>query len=183
MAGECGADCGVPNSCRRDVPGWLVALDNVPTIALFALGTVVVWLLSVPGAIAYLAYCAVTIPAFWALICPYCHHHGTRACPCGYGMLSSRVFTSRRRLAEDKNKKAFASVFRARISIMFPCWLIPLVAGIWLLLSHFTPLGAVLLAAFCVDGFLLIPAISFFVGCSRCEIKTDCPWMMLKGKK
>jgi hypothetical protein len=26
-------------------------------------------------------------------------------------------------------------------------------------------------------GFILIPAISKFVGCKSCEIKADCPWM------
>jgi hypothetical protein len=35
----------------------------------------------------------------------------------------------------------------------------------------------VLFIAFVIVGFVLIPAISRFVGCKGCEIKDQCPWM------
>jgi hypothetical protein len=171
-----GTDCGIPNLCRRTVPGWLVALDNIPTICLFALGGLIIWFFKWYFAVIFLAYCALSIVMFWGLICPYCHHFKTRACPCGYGIVASKFFRSR--LA--KGKTGFRRVFRRNIAIMFPCWVAPLVAGLYLLWTAYTPLTLAFFVAFCIDGFALIPAISVLVGCKDCEIKDDCPWMTRK---
>ena len=162
------ANCGIPNVCARKVPGWLVAVDNGPTILLFALGAVILWPLWWLFSVLFLAYCAASIVLFWAVICPYCHHFGTDACPCGYGAVAPRFF--KRKSAGD-----FGKTFRRNIAIMFPVWMIPPIGGIYLLLTSFSWPMAAILAAFCVDGFAVIPAISIFVGCRGCEIK-DCPW-------
>jgi hypothetical protein len=162
------AHCGIPNVCAREVPDWLVALDNGPTILLFVLGAAIMWLIWWPLAILFLAYCAASIVLFWAVICPYCHHFGTKACPCGYGVVARRFF-------KRKSSGDFRRVFRRNIAIMFPVWIVPLVGGIYLLWTGFSWLNAGLFIAFCVDGFAIIPAISIFVGCKGCEIK-DCPW-------
>jgi hypothetical protein len=58
---------------------------------------------------------------------------------------------------------------------MFPVWLAPLIGGIYLMWAAFSWMALALLAAFCIDGFAVIPAISRFVGCRGCEIE-DCPW-------
>ena len=70
----------------------------------------------------------------------------------------------------------FAKVFRKNIAIMFPCWIVPTIAGIYLLWTHLTILVAGVFLAFCIVGFALIPTISRFVGCAGCEIKDQCPW-------
>jgi hypothetical protein len=163
-----GANCGIPNVCARKVPGWLVAVDNGPTILLFVLGAVILWPLGWLFSVLFLAYCGASIVLFWAVICPYCHHFGTNACPCGYGTVAPRFF--KRKRGVDFGRK-----FRQNIAIMFPVWMIPLIGGIYLLLASFSWPAVALLAAFCVDGFAVIPAISIFVGCKGCEIK-DCPW-------
>ena len=163
-----GEDCGVPDRCAREVPAWLVALDNGPTLLLFALGAAILWLLWWPLSLLFAAYCAASIVLFWAIICPYCHHFGTGACPCGYGKVAPRFF--KRRPGTD-----FRGVFRRNIAIMFPVWLAPLAGGIYVLWTAFSWPAAILLVAFCVDGFAVIPAISIFVGCKGCEIE-DCPW-------
>ena len=164
------ADHGIPVDCGRTVPGWTVALDNVPTIVMFGLGGAILLPLGWPLSVAFLAYCGVSIVLFWGLICPFCHHYATKACPCGYGVLAARFF-------EKHEGPDFRQVFRQRIGIMFPAWIVPFVAGVYLLWSDFTMEVAVLLASFCVVGFFLIPAISKFVGCRGCEIKDQCPWM------
>ena len=162
------ANCGIPNICERKVPGWLVALDNGPTILLFILGAMMLWLLWWPLAVLFLAYCTASIVLFWAVICPYCHHFGTHACPCGYGAVAPMFF--KRQVGGD-----FRKVFRRNIAIMFPVWIVPLLGGIYILLTTFSWLAAGLLVGFCIDGFAVIPAISIFVGCKGCEIG-DCPW-------
>ena len=85
-------DHGVPVECQRDVPGWMVFIDNAPTAVLFLLGGGILWMLWWPLSIAYLEYCCISIILFWGLICPHCHHFGTRACPCGYGVAAPKLF-------------------------------------------------------------------------------------------
>lgn len=168
-----GEDCGIPDSCTRKVPGWLVALDNGPTVLLFVLGAAILWLLWWPLAVLFAAYCAASIVLFWAIICPHCHHFETEACPCGYGKVAPRFFA--RKTGGD-----FRGVFRRNIAIMFPVWLAPLVGGIYLIWAAFSWNPLILLLAFCIDGFAIIPAISIFVGCKGCEIR-DCPWRPASG--
>jgi len=175
LAEEKGSDCGIPNICRRDVPAWLVAVDNLPTIIMFILGAAVIWLLWWLFAVIYIAYCAISIVLFWAFICPYCHHFNTKACPCGYGAIAPRFFKSKKDKCRD-----FRKIFRFNIAIMFPCWLVPTIAGIYILATAYSLPALALLACFCVVGFALIPLISIFVGCKNCDVKKDCPWMMKK---
>jgi len=163
-------ECGIHVACERVVAWWVILLDNVPTAAMFVLGTILMWHLGwLPGA-AYLAYCGLAIVAFWGRICPWCHHFNTRACPCGYGVVAPLLFRSRQ-------GREFRSVFRANIGIMFPCFFVPPVAGAWLLWQGAPRSTAILLAAFCVIAFAAIPLIARWVGCRGCDLKDECPWM------
>jgi hypothetical protein len=162
--------CGIHVDCVRIVPLRIVLLDNIPTAAMFVLGTILMWRLGGLFGTAYLAYCILAIVGFWGRICPWCHHFGNRACPCGYGVIAARFF-------KPKMGREFRSVFRANIVIMFPCFFIPPIAGALLLWNGCTRSTAAILAAFCIIAFAVIPMISKFVGCKGCEIKSQCPWM------
>ena len=163
-------ECGIPVDCARTVPSWLVTLDNVPTVVMFVLGAALLWLIWWPLAVAFLIYCGLSIVMFWGLICPHCHHFDTKACPCGYGAVAPKLF--KRREGSD-----FRAVFRQRIGIMFPAWIVPFVAGVYQLWNDPSLYVFGLFLAFCIVGFALIPAISKYVGCRGCEIKDQCPWM------
>jgi hypothetical protein len=164
------ADCGIPAVCERIVPAWLVILDNAPTLVMFFLGSALIWKIHPVFSVLFLIYCGLSIVLFWRLICPWCHHYGSSACPCGYGKISSQFF-------KRKTGREFKRVFRKNIGILFPCWMVPLGTGLCLLWTKFTwPLFSLFLA-FCIVGFVLIPAISKLVGCRSCEIKAECPWM------
>ena len=167
-------DCGIPNKCSRVVPRWLVALDNGPTITMFFLGAAMLWLIWWPLSILFLAYAFGSIVLFWAIICPYCNHFDTRACPCGYGVMAPRLFKAK--------KGDFQAIFKRNLSIMYPNWAIPFIAGVYLLWKDYSMLAVILFAAFCAIGFAFIPAVSFLVGCNECEIKDECPWMGGKAK-
>ena len=67
----------------KEIPLWLVLLDNIPTFLLILLGFIIINQVSLTGALAYGTYALFSIVWFWAKICPYCHHYDTRACPCG----------------------------------------------------------------------------------------------------
>ena len=163
-------ECGIHPKCTRVVPSWVVLADNFPTLTMFVLGTILICLVWWPFAVAYALYCGLSIVLFWGLICPYCHHYDTRACPCGYGVLAPKVF-------KPKEGRDFRAVFTQNIAIMFPTFFLPPVAGAVLLYFDFTYMVLGLLIAFAVVAFAIIPLISKFVGCKGCEIKDQCPWM------
>jgi hypothetical protein len=158
------------NCNKRKIPLWLVLIDNIPTLILFALGIVIIYQLSVIGAIFFGIYTLFSIVWFWAKICPYCYHYNTLACPCGYGIISSRLF-------RKEDEKSFKKAFRNNIWIVFPNWFIPLAIAIYLLIIRYSAGILILMITFCLVGFVIIPAVSKLVGCKNCELKDDCPWM------
>jgi hypothetical protein len=164
------ANCGIHNSCGRIVSSWLVFLDNLPTAIMFLLGAVLAGFVWLPLAIFMMLYNLSSVVMFWRLICRHCGYFGTRACPCGYGVIAARYF-------DRKEGSDFRRVFRKNIAIMYPCWFIPLGAGIYLLCARFSKGILAVFLAFIVVGFVLIPMISRFVGCKGCDLKQQCPWM------
>jgi hypothetical protein len=163
-------DCGVHRDCERVVPAWIVFVDNAPTAVMFALGTFLMWQFGWILGAGYLVYCFLAIVAFWGRICPWCHHFGTHACPCGYGVVAPLLFKAR-------TGRDFRQVFRTNIVIMFPCFFIPPIAGAVLVWTGTTRWIVAVLVAFCLVAFAVIPAISRLVGCKGCEIRDECPWM------
>ena len=159
--------------CHAEIiPLWLVLLDNIPTIFLVILGFLIINTLSTIAAVAFAVYAIFSIVYFWARICPYCHHYGTNACPCGYGIISSKLFSR-------KDSNSFQKVFRRNLPIVFPNWFVPFFIGIYLLITEFTIKVFAMIIIFSIIGFIVIPLISKLVGCKNCEIKEDCPWMTL----
>jgi hypothetical protein len=166
-------DLSTPCHSRR-IPQWLVLLDNIPTIFLFILGFLIINLLSIFIAVIFAVYAFISVVWFWARICPHCHHFGTYACPCGYGIISSKLFTR-------KDFNSFQKVFKRNILIVFPNWFVPLGIAIYLLITDYNVKVLILTIIFSLVGFIIIPAISKLVGCKNCEIKEDCPWMTINN--
>jgi hypothetical protein len=160
----------------KEIPLWLVLLDNVPTLVLFVLGAILIGQISVAAAIAFFGYALFSVVYFWARICPFCHHYNTLACPCGYGIISGKLFKRR-------TDKSFKKVFKNNLGIVFPNWFIPLAVAVYLLITRYSTWVLILTIAFCLIGFVLIPLISKLVGCKNCEIKDDCPWMKGNSNK
>lgn len=154
----------------RKIPLWLVLLDNIPTLLLFLLGFLIIYRVSLAGAIVFAAYALFSIVWFWAKICPYCHHYDTLACPCGYGIISAKIF-------KKKENRSFRKVFRKNIVIQYPNWFVPFAIAVYLLITDYTSGILLLTISFSLIGFVIIPVISKLVGCKNCEIKEDCPWM------
>jgi hypothetical protein len=164
-----------PPCHSKKIPLWLVLLDNIPTLLLFLLGFLIINQASLTGAVAFGIYALFSVVWFWAKICPYCHHYDTLACPCGYGAISARIF-------KRKDSKSFRKVFRKNIGIQFPNWFVPLAVALYLISTAYSKTILYLTISFIIVGFIVIPAISKFVGCRNCEIKEDCPWMASNKK-
>ena len=159
----------------RKIPLWLVLLDNIPTLLLFLLGFLIIYQVSFTGAIAFGIYAVLSVVWFWAKICPYCHHYDTLSCPCGYGVISAKIF-------KRKDSTLFKKKFRRNIGVQFPNWFIPFAIAIYLLITKYSVEILILTISFSLIGFAIIPVISKQVGCKNCEIKKDCPWMTSSKK-
>jgi hypothetical protein len=158
------------NSCTRSIPLRLVLLDNIPTLAMYGLGTWIMVHFSGLSALLYAIYAVSGIIWFWGRICPYCHHFGTKACPCGYGVLSAMIF-------KPKQGKSFRRIFRRNIIYLFPGWFVPPAVSVYLLIREYSLSLIIITLAFSMVAFILIPVISKMVGCKDCEIRDECPWM------
>ncbi|MCG8572577.1 MAG: hypothetical protein MJB14_20785 [Spirochaetes bacterium] len=161
--------------CQRVVPFWLLLLDNLPTVSMFFLGTAILIRVTLWLGIGYLFYAGFAIAWFWAHICPHCHHFATFGCPCGYGHISSLFF-------KKKNGTNFRRIFRKNIVVLFPCWFIPPVVTIYVLLQQFDRALFVLMILFSITAFLLVPYVSKFVGCKNCASRSNCPWINKEKK-
>lgn len=160
----------------RKIPLWLVLLDNIPTLLLFLLGFLIIYQVSLTGAIVFGTYALFSVVWFWAKICPYCHHFNTLSCPCGYGAISPKLF-------KKGTGESFKKVFRRNIGIQFPNWFVPLAVAIYLISTDYTKEILVLTISFVLIGFVIIPVVSKLVGCKNCDIKEDCPWMTINKKE
>jgi hypothetical protein len=144
--------------------------DNVPYLLMGLLGAAILavawgW----QAATGYFAYCVAGTVWIIFFVCPHCQYYATRSCPCGYGQIAARWVAR-------KSENQFARQFRRHIPVIVPLWIIPVVAAV----MSYNRLILVLLAAFMVDAFVVLPLMSRLYGCGHCPQKADCPWMLNK---
>ncbi|HPC59797.1 MAG TPA: hypothetical protein PKX23_04000 [Verrucomicrobiota bacterium] len=163
-------DCPLPPISRSQE-----ILDNAPYLLMLLLGAAL-WL-GLPvqpwawlAAVAYFAYGIAG--AFWIMIfvCPYCHFHGTRLCPCGYGQLAAR-------LQPRRDGTRFREQFRRHLPVIVPLWFLPLIPAALTLVRQFSWWTLTLAAAFVLNAFVVLPLVSRYYGCASCPQKETCPWM------
>jgi len=143
--------------CRplREYSRGQESVHNRPYVAMIVLGAatfLVGFEKSVWGwivASAYLMYGM--IGTLWIIIFlyPYCQHYNTAACPCGYGRIAAR-------LRKKNNSDRFKEKFKKHISVIVPLWLIPILAGIALMIRSFSWPLFVLLIVFALDAFIVL---------------------------
>jgi len=153
-----------------------VFIDNIPYLVMIMLGaaifwtgfTNIMWKWTTAGLYAVCGGGG----AIWIIyfICPYCRFYDTQLCPCGYGQLAAKL---RPRKAPDQ----FARQFKKHIPVIVPLWFAPLIAGGIALIDNFSWGPVILLAAFVINSFIVLPLVSRRFGCSSCPQKQTCPWM------
>jgi len=152
-------------------------IDNLPYLGMMLLGSAIfpAGLRGSPWgwALAGLYFAYGVAGAFWIMLflCPYCHFYDTRLCPCGYGRIAAK-------LRPRKDTSLFARQFRRHIPVIVPLWIIPVVvAGGVLAIGRFGWVLLVLLIAFIVVSFVVLPLVSTRYGCASCPQRDMCPWM------
>jgi hypothetical protein len=160
--------------------GTQALLHNLPYILMTALGAAVL-LRSFRGSVwapvtafAYVLYGLIGALWIMAFVCPFCRFWGTDACPCGYGTIAAWI---RHRQPGDR----FAEKFKKHIPVIVPLWFLPLVAAGPVLVRGFAWGLAILVVAFVLDAFVILPRFSTQHGCRDCPQRQTCPWMKGKG--
>lgn len=165
------SDCPVPGVTQTHA-----LIDNLPYLAMLVLGAALFRFASGGepwGWLAAAGYCAYGVAgALWIMlfVCPYCHFYGTRLCPCGYGQLAVG-------LRAKRDGERFRAQFRKHIPVIVPLWFIPLIPGGIALARNFSRPPLVLLVAFAIDAFAVLPLVSRAYGCAKCPQQETCPWM------
>ncbi len=153
-----------------------VTIANLPYAAMLLLGAATIacafggsgwawW-----GGGAYFAYGVAGAVWIMVFVCPDCAYYGTRACPCGYGVISAR-------LVKPGPRECFAEKFRQHIPVIVPLWLIPAGCGGVALYRAFSWPVVVLVSTFMVNSYLILPLVSKRHGCKECPQREGCPWM------
>jgi hypothetical protein len=122
------------------------------------------------AAVGYVLSCAGGAAWVMVFICPWCVYHGTRGCPCGYGMIAAR-------LRPRAHCQGFARQFRKHIPVLALLWLAPAAFGGAWVVRGTTPSFIGLLAAFAVVAFVVLPFTSRAHSCGTCPQRDGCPWM------
>jgi len=157
-------------------------IDNVPYIVMIILGVIILFFsfeMSMLGWIAAGAFVLYgVVGAFWIIIfvCPYCHYYNQRACPCGYGLIAAK-------LRVQKDGDLFMKKFKKHIGVIVPLWIIPIIIGGITLTYNFYWEMLILLIAFAVNSFIILPLISRKYGCAHCPQRDECPWMGRRGRQ
>jgi hypothetical protein len=164
-------------NCEQDVSYTHTQelLANLPYLlmlllggAILALTTSSIW--SLVAAIGFVTYGLAGSIWIMAFVCPYCHFFNTRRCPCGYGQFAPRFATPR-------DGSRFSEKFRRHIPVIVPLWLIPPAAAIGSLIHSYSTALLLLLLAFGLNSFVILPLLSRRHCCSSCPQKDGCPWM------
>ena len=136
--------------------------------AVIALGRGAFWWAWI-GAGVYVAYGV--LGALWLILFlgPYCRSYGTRSCPSGYGLISAK-------LRGKEDPALFARKFRRHIPVIVPLWVIPPIMGGVAIANSFSWPLAILVGAFILEAWVVLPLLSKRRGCSNCPQREACPW-------
>ena len=159
-----------------------VITANIPYAAMVIIGALTIAysyafsFVAFAGAAAYFVYGV--IGTFWIIIfvCPYCAFYQTRGCPCGYGMISSRI-------AKKRFENRFSEKFKRHIPVIIPLWVIPVLCGGAALWSSFSWELVCLVTVLVVESWIILPLVSKKKCCADCPQIDDCPWMARSATK
>ncbi len=142
--------------------------DTIPHLLTTTLGSILMFMHSIPMGIFYLLVTIIGMFWFWGFICTRCNAYGHPSCPSGYGMISSWFFKRK----DGDFRKAFK---RNIFSVTFQ-WFIPLAVGIYDIIIDTDIIRIALLIVFILVAFVYLPLAARKKGCDSCPQKGNCPW-------
>ena len=144
----------------------LVFLENASLIGMYLSGIALTSLLWWPAGLIYLFYCLLSNLLVMVFICPYCYNCRTASCHSGYHYIA--------RYFPVKKGKTFSIQFKRFIKVVYPLWILPILAAGYLLIKQMSWVIITLTALFCVLGVVIVPLSSRSV-CQKCINGKNCP--------
>jgi hypothetical protein len=145
--------------------GYIVR-ENAWQILMYLLGALLIGWIGWPLAVAYLVLAVLGNIFYMYWVCPYCGHYQLGTCPAAFDVISGKIF-------KPMPGRTFRRQFTLGTIVLGPGWFLPPLAGLYLLITGFSWLTLIVLIAFCVVGFWLLPKQSQS-HCEDCET-VDCP--------
>ena len=151
-------------------PWPFVIGQNAVYLAQFGLGAALLWPLSPALAALYLGLLVYLLGFFLRRhLCTHCFYYGRR-CGTGWGLLAARLY--------PRGSGNYALGVRAAGIIWGFAYLLPLLAGVYLLFAAFTPVRLGLFLAFLLVGGLGVGWHR--ASCVRCKMRCRCPASMAR---
>ncbi len=144
-------------------------LSNFLNMSTYTLGTILIYFLNLYYAILYILFCIIAVILFWKFICSYCPSFGRARCSSGYGRAAAYLF-------KKGETRKFSKMFKLYIPFLSLIWFLPLISGIYLLLSEFSWTQIIILILFIIISFIILPYYSRIHSCKKCPNKKVCPW-------
>lgn len=150
-------------------------VHNIPYAGTILLGAVVIFF-SLEGIYRWLfsglfmVYGMVSTLWFILFLCTHCHSYGSRGCHSGFGRMAAK-------LRPRGDVSLFRKKFKTHMPVVVPSWVVPVIVGIVSLAYEFSLLKLILIGAFVLISFVILPLMSKNKGCSSCPQREDCPWM------
>jgi len=148
---------------------------NIPYAGTILLGAVVIFF-SLEGIYQWLfsglfvVYGIVSTLWFILFLCAHCHSYGSPGCQSGFGRLAAK-------LRKRGDASLFRKKFKRHMPVVIPSWVVPAIVGVVSLALKFSLLKLILIGAFVLISFVLLPLTSKKKGCSNCPQRDECPWM------
>lgn len=146
-----------------------IVVANIPSMLTYFLGTLIMFHVGILIGILYIAFVVVELVLFMRFVCTYCPTYDSIHCPSGYGRLAARPF-KKGRVSE------FKSMFNRFIPILSLIWVVPVIGGLFLILTDFSLYYLGLLISFVIVGFIILPMFHRHFECRECPNKDNCPW-------
>ena len=148
-------------------PWTIPLLENTVWLAVYALGSVIFYLLSTWASMAYLGYSLVcmylVIPRF---VCTHCSYYG-KTCHSGQSRLAALLFSKR-------NTELFGVSFKC-MRVAAPVFLAPIIAGMSLSIHRFSWERLGLTIAFGILALGCTRIVTMRLGCPHCNQRSLCP--------
>jgi di/tricarboxylate transporter len=157
-------------ACKEQYPLWIVVVANLVPLVMYGIGVYIFLRFSVWWVVAYLLFILLLEFRLISGHCTDCYYYG-KTCAFGKGRLSARLF-----------KKGCPERFSAMeitwkdIVPGFLLFLLPVIAGIWLLVKGFSWTVLVLVIAILLLGFAGNALVRGGLACRYCmQRKAGCP--------
>jgi hypothetical protein len=158
-------ECKLEEEAR---PAIYFLADNTPTIITYTLGTALLTFTDILAPTLYAIYCILSTVFIWRYVCVHCQYFGG-VCQCGFSIVATRLF--------EKGDESLIKSRKTLLAVLvLPCWIVPPIAAIFLLVTGFSWVLFWLFLAFAIMAFAITPYISWKVGC--CDV-----WRYLSWRK